>query len=74
MNERLPVTCAVCQATVLLEYLDANSWKLLGPDIPGNCIVLHSLLINETPLRNVRCPNLENAKKRATAEYEESRR
>lgn len=71
MNERLSVTCPVCQANILLEQLDPADWKSLGPVIPGNCIVLHSLLINQTPLKGILCPNLENAKRRTIAEFQD---
>jgi hypothetical protein len=70
MTEMLAVTCSVCQATVLLKNRGSSTWDLMGPTIPGSCVVLRSLLINETPLKGVLCPNLELAKKRAIEEHE----
>ncbi len=73
MTDLLAVMCPVCQATVLLRFRETDRWDLVGPNIPGKCIVLHSLLINETPLKGVLCPNLELAKKRAIEEHQKDK-
>jgi len=72
MTDMLAVMCPVCQATVLLKNRGVDHWDLMGPKIPGSCIVLRALLINESSLEGVLCPNLELAKKRAIEEHRSS--